>query len=108
MLAASEVGVDLARQKGVFGDVSVPRVFVERKKKQPYYADDYAKRRKVRWKFDDAVVAPLPKDALLLPCQYVVAHDAQTRRTKQRECHIAPLNHCYRDSIYQNRSTCSN
>lgn len=56
--AATKVGVDLAGQKGVLGNVSLPGVVVEWKQEEPDGADDDAKEGQVGRDLEHARVAP--------------------------------------------------
>ena len=42
LVASAEVGVDLARQEGILGDVGAARVTVEGEHEQPHDTDDDA------------------------------------------------------------------
>ena len=57
LIAAAEVGVNLAGQECVLGDVRPTGIFVERQEKQPDDADEDAKQRQVGRKLEDARVA---------------------------------------------------
>lgn len=48
LFGAGKVGVHLARQQGILGNIRATRVFVQRQNEQRSHADDHAKERDVR------------------------------------------------------------
>jgi hypothetical protein len=62
VFAAAKIGVHLAWEEGIFGDVCVPRVLVQREEEKPCYADYDEQGGQVRWELKDAAVLSQRED----------------------------------------------
>lgn len=58
LVAAAKVGVDLAGEECVFGNIGSAGVVVLREHEEPCYADDDAEEGEVGWEFKEPWIAP--------------------------------------------------
>lgn len=62
LIAPREIGVDLARQKRILGNICAARVVVKREDKEPAYADDHTEKGQV-WRYFEELRMALKEHA---------------------------------------------